>query len=508
MADWVGTVISTDEGPSVSGFSFVIDEQNPVKRGQFITVESAEGILIARVADVFKSNRYFERAESVREYERSGRKMSELFPTARWEYLIGEAKPLAVFAGSLQRPSFPPSPGTAVHVADDSMLANFVGLDMEKGLNIGRLSHHDVDVRLNMTRLLQKHLAILSISGGGKSHLMSVIIEELLERKKEYGQVAVVIIDTHGEYLGFAEDEKYRGKTTVVSGREFKIGVPDLAVPLIAEMVPEISSVQRRELERVLHELKEEMKGRTFGLTEVAERIATDERIKTNTRDVLLSNLYALRNTGFFGVTDNPSLDVLAKPGHVTIIDVSDLTSLKKRQMLVSYLGHRLFQARMDGRVAPFVFVVEEAHNFAPEGVGREGALSRNVIEKIAREGRKFHASLCLISQRPIQLSTTALSQCNTHVIMRVTNPYDLDHIGRSSEGLTRDVLDIISSLRVGEALIVGEAVNYPIFVKIRERRSKKSERGMPLEQAAVEYAKGEAQRREDAAALLDNGDV
>lgn len=504
----VGTIISTDEGPSVGGFSFVINEQNPVKRGQFVTVESSEGTLIARVSDIVKSNEYYERAQSVREYERSGKKMSEQFPVERWEYLIGQAKALAVFnGGTLHRPAFPPSPGTNVALADDKMLATFVGLDIDNGLNMGKLTHHDVDARLNMTRLLQKHMAILSISGGGKSYLTSVMIEELLDRKPEQGQVAIVLIDTHGEYLGFAEDEKYRNKATVVRGREFKIGVPGMSVGLVGEFVPDMTSVQRRELERVLQEMKEEHKGKVFGLTEVAERVAADERIKSNTKDVLSSNLHALRSTGFFGNADNPPLDVLAKPGHVTIIDVSDITSLKKRQMLVSYLGHKLFQARMESRISPFVLVVEEAHNFAPEGVSREGALSRNVIEKIAREGRKFHASLCLISQRPIQLSTTALSQCNTHIIMRITNPYDLDHIGRSSEGLTRDVLDVISTLRVGEALIVGEAVNYPIFVKVRERKSRKSERGMPLEQAAIEYAKSAVQKREDASSFLENVD-
>ncbi|QQG39901.1 MAG: ATP-binding protein [Candidatus Aenigmatarchaeota archaeon] len=507
LANQIGTVISTDEGPSVTGFSFVIDEANPVRRGQFVTVESHEGVLIARVSDIVKSNRYYQRAESVREYERSGKKMSDLFPVSRWEFLIGEAKPLAVFSSVLQRPAFPPSPGTPVHVADDKMLASFIGLDAKKGLHMGNLGNHDVDARLNLTKLFQKHLAILSISGGGKSYLTSVLIEELLERKPEDGQIAAVMIDTHGEYMGFAEDEKYRNKTTVVSGRDFKIGVPDLSVHLIEELIPEMTSVQKRELERVIDEMREEFKGKVFGLTEVANKIAADERIKSNTKDVLMANLYKLRNTGFFGVADNPSMDVLAKPGHLTVIDVSDTTSLQKRQMLVAYLGRKLFQARMDGRVPPFVLFVEEAHNFAPEGVSKEGALSRNVIEKIAREGRKFHASLCLISQRPIQLSTTALSQCNTHIILRVTNPYDLDHIGKSSEGLTRDVLDIISSLRVGEALIVGEAVNYPIFVRVRERRSKKSERGVPLEEAAVAYAKGSAQRKSDAAALMDDGE-
>jgi len=61
----------------------------------------------------------------------------------------------------------------------------------------------------------------------------------------------------------------------------------------------------------------------------------------------------------------------------------------------------------------------EEAHNFAEDSAPSP---SRSVIEKIAREGRKFHCSLGLISQRPVRLSTTALSQCNTQFILRVTN--------------------------------------------------------------------------------------
>ena len=501
----IGTVISTPDGPSVSGFSFVINDDGPlVKQGQFVTLKTPEGTMVARVADIFKSNRYFQRAESVREYEKSGKKMSEIFPVERWEYLIGKAKPLAVFSDSLiQRPCFPPSPGDSVNLAESDILSKFIGFDQRKGLNIGKIHFHDVPVKLNLTRLLQKHLAILSISGGGKSYLTSVIVEELLDRKPEDGQVAIVLIDTHGEYIGFAEDEKYRNRVFVVTGRDFKIGVPGLSVSVISHFIPEMTHVQERELRRILKEAGQRFKGRTYDLTDIIGMIAEDEKIKGSTKDILITILSHLRETGFFGVSDNPSLDTLAKQGHATIIDVSDITSLRKRQMLVSYLGRKLFDARIKNKISPFVFIVEEAHNFAPEGVKREAALSKGIIEKIAREGRKFNASLCLISQRPIQLSTTALSQCNTHIILRVTNPYDLDHIGKSSEGLTRDVLDTISSLRVGEALIVGEAVNYPIFVKVRKRKSKKSERGIPLEEAAVQYHKRKNQKAEDAKSFM-----
>ncbi|MEM4714066.1 MAG: hypothetical protein QXQ79_00790, partial [Candidatus Nanoarchaeia archaeon] len=72
----------------------------------------------------------------------------------------------------------------------------------------------------------------------------------------------------------------------------------------------------------------------------------------------------------------------------------------------------------------------------------------------------------------PVQLSTAALSQCNTFIFFTITNPYDLDHIGKSSEAITKQCLDIISDLKVGEALIVGEATNHPLFFKVRKRKS------------------------------------
>ncbi len=115
---------------------------------------------------------------------------------------------------------------------------------------------------------------------------------------------------------------------------------------------------------------------------------------------------------------------------------------------------------------------LEEAHNFIPEGASSSDVPTKGVFETIAREGRKFLCSLVIISQRPIKLSTTVLSQCNTHIIMRITNPYDLGHIGQSSEGITNNTLKSLTSLQVGEALIVGEAVRYPVFIKVRKRES------------------------------------
>ena len=353
-----------------------------------------------------------------------------------------------------------------------------------------------------MTKLLQKHMAILAMSGAGKSYLTSVLIEELLDRKPENGQMAVVVIDTHGEYIGFAEDPKYRDRSDVILGRDFRVGVPGLSAGIIAEFMPSMTSVQKRELNKLLSSMYNEKRGQTFDFKDVLAQIDSSE-IKSATKGILYTLLLNLENTRLFGHYDNPSLDKLARPGHLTIIDISDMTNLFEKQMIVTYLSRKLFEARRSSVIPPFVIVIEEAHNFCPEGARSEAAVSRNIIEKIAREGRKFNSCLCLISQRPINLSTTALSQCNTHLILRVTNPYDLDHIGKSSEGLTADVIKTISSLRVGEALLVGEAVNYPLFVKVRKRYSKKNERGIELEKACLDFKSNKETKKQDLEAFV-----
>ena len=149
------------------------------------------------------------------------------------------------------------------------------------------------------------------------------------------------------------------------------------------------------------------------------------------------------------------------------------------------------------------MFILEEAHQFCPEKASEEKAVARGIIRTIAREGRKFGASLCLISQRPVQLDTTTLSQCNTHIILRITNPYDLKHIGETSEGIDARTQSMISSLRVGEGIIVGEAVNFPVFFKFRKRKSAPSRHEFSLEQAAIDFENSEGKNREEAESFL-----
>ena len=508
MGEPLGTVICMEESPSPTEFSFVVNAGGraiPVRRGQFVELETEEGKAIASVVNVIKTNRYFMRAESVKEYERSGKTLTSIFPADRWEYIIADARIVGIQTdGGLERTSFPPSPGQKVYEAEPESLMRFLGLDSNGGLEIGKLRYHDLPVKLNLTKFLRKHVAILSMSGGGKSYSASVIVEGLLERAQEKGRVGVVIVDVHGEYSSLAEgggEVDYSDHVTVVRGRELRIGVPNLSAHQFREFLPDMSEVQVRELQRVLDELRREMhsgKG-PFGLDEVIERVEKNGEIHKQLQQALLGWLFDLKSLGIFEHADNPSWESAVEPGEALIVDLSDIISLRKKQILVAYATRRLFNARKNCRVPPFVLCLEEAHQFCPEGT----AISKGVIETMAREGRKFYASLVLISQRPVRLSTTVLSQANTNIILRVTNPYDLEHIKQSSECITSEVAEMISSLPVGEALIVGEAVNHPIFVKIRKRRSRESAHGTSLEEAARGFEKRNDRAREDAKAFM-----
>jgi len=495
----IGTVISSFEGPSTFKFDFVIKEDSgkiPVHKGQFIQMNTEEGILIGRVDEVIKTNRYFMQAESVREYEKSGKPLMDMFPVDRWEYLVAKTVPLGVYSdGNLKRVTYPPSPGCNVEEVDNDILFNFLGLDA-KGLNLGKIVFHDLDAKLNLTKLFHKHLAILAISGAGKSHLVSVFLEELLERSEDMGKPAIIVIDPHGEYAGFAEDKKYSKRTKVFGKDSISISASSMSPYGIMEFLPEISPVQRRELITIIRNLRK--KNKFYNFNDLVKEIEESE-IKKVTKDTLMSWISNLNMTRLFSRNDNPTVQDLAKPGQLSIIDLSEFIRLNEKQIVVTYFARKLFNARHGGKIPPFILVVEEAHQFCPEGIERQNAISKGIIQTIAREGRKFHASLVLISQRPIQLSTTALSQCNTHILLRIVNPYDLKHIAESSEAITSDLIKTLPGLQVGEAIITGNAVNHPLFVQVRQRRSKESSRlGMSFEDAIASYNDGVKTKEKD----------
>ncbi len=475
----LGTVICTDDGPNVMEFSFVTEGTGSdvvVRRGQFVSIITDAGIVIARVQNLIRTNRYYQHAEAVREYQSKGEPLRAIFPTDRWLYTIAEARVLGLWVDNhTVRPYFAVPPGATVRHVDDDVLASFLGLDMQHGLNLGTLAHHNLPFTPHLSRLLSKHLAILAMSGAGKSYFVSVLLEELLSRPKSLGRLPVIIIDVHGEYaylkditpesLGVSSGSF---EVEHIRGSHYQIAVDSLTVEALASYAVEMSAVQLRDLKRIISEIRTTSK-HGYTLSDIIDLVRNDDSIKGNTRDAIVGWLGDLESTNLFGKAATPHVEDLVRPGKLTILDLSDFISLRKKQIVVANLAHELLYKRRLGKIPPFLLILEEAHQFCPES-RQELALPKARIETIAREGRKFFALLCLVSQRPVKLSTTVLSQCTNQAILRCTNPYDLEHIGRTSEGIDRASLDAITTLEVGEALFIGESVTMPTFVKIRRR--------------------------------------
>lgn len=476
----LGTVTCTESTPNVLEFEFVVEgapNDVLVRRGEFVSVTTDNGTIVARVQNLIRTNRYYQHAEAVREYQSRGEPLRSILPTDRWQYTIAQARVLGCWTDNRAvRPSFSVSPGASVRRPDEVMLASFLNLDQKNGLKLGTLSHHELGFCPSVDRLLSKHLAVLAMSGAGKSYFISVLLEEMLARTKEQGRLAIVVLDVHGEYTYLkdlpAESLGLRGSRIDVEhvrSSHFQIPVPSLSAETLSSFVSDMSGIQVRDLRRVISETRKKEQG-NYSLGDLAEIVKEDDSINKNTRDAIVGWLTNLDETGLFGVEAVPDVKSMVNPGKLTLIDLSDFVSLKKKQIVTSYLAGELLHLRRQEKIPPFLFIIEEAHQFCPES-RHELALAKAQIETIAREGRKFYALLCLISQRPVRLSTTVLSQCSNQAIFRCTNPYDLEHIGKTSEGIDRSSLESITTLEVGEALFVGECVSFPTFVKIRRRR-------------------------------------
>lgn len=482
----LGTVISTQDTPTTENFHFVV--KGKVEVGQFIQTQNPQ--VVAFVSSITKQNRYFQFAETISQYDSAA--VSDVFPSQEWEYTIAKCKVIGVFDGGVGKCVYPVSPGVHVFEATVDAIKAAIGLD-EKGISIGEiLGKKDVKAQVNFSRLLQKHLAILGISGSGKSHAVSVVIEEILNRKKEEGRLAVIAIDPHGDYAGFSNCKEFADKTLVLDASKVTIAASALNATLLSELVPSTTVAAKRDYTKIHAAVKEQCKTEERPPT-IDDYINAAASSRSNVAEILDE----IKAIGLFGLVNYPALESEVKPGKLLVLDMQNVESLKARQAIVAIYAKRLFSARRDGKVPPFLLLIEEAHNFCREKVAKEGAISKGIIETIAREGRKFGASLCLVSQRPVQLSTTALSQCNSMLIMRVTNPYDVDHIANSSEGIDRDAMNRITSLSVGQGILIGEAINQPTFVKIRKRATP-STGGKSLEELAQTYENSKPEKNKD----------
>lgn len=115
------------------------------------------------------------------------------------------------------------------------------------------------------------------------------------------------------------------------------------------------------------------------------------------------------------------------------------------------------------GKKQPMLVVLDEAHAYLKAG---EESISSRTAQSIAKEGRKYGVGMLLVTQRPSELDETVLSQCGSIIALRMTNTRDKAHVSSAMQDELREMTDVLSSLRTGEAIVSGEAVRIPSRIK------------------------------------------
>jgi hypothetical protein len=166
---------------------------------------------------------------------------------------------------------------------------------------------------------------------------------------------------------------------------------------------------------------------------------------------------------------EGTKIDELIQKGKTTIINLRGTPS-DIQELIVNRIGNALFELRKVNKIPPMMLVVEEAHNFCPQ---QGQKICSKVFRTIASEGRKFGLGLMVISQRPAKIDKNVLSQCNTQIILKVTNANDVAAISQSIEGFVEGMDEEMQRLPVGTAIVTGAGIQFPLFIEIRPRESK-----------------------------------
>ncbi|MFQ5815826.1 MAG: helicase HerA domain-containing protein [Candidatus Hydrothermarchaeaceae archaeon] len=369
--------------------------------------------------------------------------------------LLGDEK-------ELQLPRVPPPPGTRIMRADPRVLREIFG---SGGIRIGRLiSHPDVEVRLDANKMITRHLAVLAITGAGKSNAVSVIVEGILKLRG-----MPILFDMHSEYVsaGFTGVKRIAPKFNPIylTFNEFRKLMN----------IDEKAYVQERFLREAFRVAEKRIRSGSFSLVDemnahLEAKMADEETMKSfsatekNSLSGVLGKLEDFKDK-YGGILDEHSPDILdsLEQDKANVIDLGGVDE-DYADVIVSHVLRRLLWKRKRKEIPPAFCILEEAHILAPV---YRSTLSKYWIDRIAREGRKFGVGLCLVSQRPKSLDQNSLSQANNAIIMRLVEPSDQRHVQQASERLSDDLLSQLPSLNVGEAVVVGLMTRVPAMVKI-----------------------------------------
>jgi DNA helicase HerA-like ATPase len=488
--------------------------KTPLRLGEHLTIdyqcEDLKELVFASVAEIGLEN--LNMPGTILTSPREFKKLAQIGDLSDGEVLTAKARILGYLnkKNELEMPRFSPPPGAEVSRAPVELLSKAFG---QGHIKIGHLlTNPAVSVKLNVDEIVRRHLAILAITGGGKGNTVAVLVSKILELGG-----AVVVVDPHSEYLSmrdqlgdrflsFSVDSDSKSGTHRLRFRYNSFSMNDYLAML---RVPENATNQRalfRDAFKILTEKKTEWDYDNL-------RAALREADGADESPQLYSLLARLDDTTELAILDKTEEVPLAgsetpglvNEGCMTTLSLSGLDTDVQRavvrrvadRILKGAIALRRNAVSVERIPCPVFFIVEESHNFIPSD---ERATSKPIIQRIASEGRKFGVGLCVVSQRPGKIDSNVLSQCNSMIVLRIVNPRDQANIENSAEALSKEFMQELPSLNVGEAIIFGPAVNLPAVVKIDKYDGKLGGRDIEVvkewskEKEPVSKKKGRAQ--------------
>lgn len=513
----VGTVVGN---AGIAEYTFIL-QQYQAKVGDIVAVRmevpggdtgSRREIYVwARITDISRFNPFFP-YEAAQEIAGEGISLEDTVLSGTRDQLEAKALILGSTSGTDVRDLFPLTypvkPATRVYYPPAEAVRQLLvgGRDGEQQIEVGSLiARQDVEVKLSAPRLVARHMAILAMTGGGKTVAARRMIRELIGHG-----YPLLILDPHGDYIGLWKCRKTLEQEA--PGIGIRLFYPELLVQqdgedLITKLITQMTSgitepqgeylrglYERRAardgesaltyIERLLRQAGNDMSGQnsprgapqgnwrpTVGAIMRSLRIVQDKlsRMKRTSEQMRKSPKLADLN---FEALPNPfgQPDEIIKPNQVSILYLGGYDHITQCSIAAITL-ETLFDCRADlsGRIAPFLTVLEEAHTFIPSArEGTEDAVSLPVIRRIITEGRKFGTGLILISQRPSRLDETIISQCNSFLILRLVNPRDQTFVRSIMENLTESDARLIPGFGPGQGILSGQVVRFPLPIRVQ----------------------------------------
>lgn len=534
---YIGKLIGNTGNPN--DLKMILHDSFVARRGEFVKIAHQERedeevtYVLGRITSISRSNILYNSEMG------DGLNSIELLPGTQMtgETLFGAIDLVGykeARTGQIRIPRRPLDPGSKVWGVDYEFLAKFYQFDENKSIAIGNLIGYErgeniVPVYMDVNKLVTEHLAVLAMTGSGKSYTVGRIIERLVAQMNG----TVVVFDTHGEYgkafekgtvhfnsdLEHIEDPKEKDNILFIqerlkklqeAGGGIKVYTPQmeefdykyagknnhLALQFdrfemddFEEILPGLTEPQQRVLDVALRYWKFKYPHPPRDIKDLRELLSGDlEELKSwddlsdaesralNGRSAAVASMKLKRvineAKSFYTRAIGEPTDIYnligemnEKNGRLIIVDLQGISDDAK-QIVTALVSSEIMRAAADKqRPIRPCFLVYE------EGHNYAPAgtptISKKIIKKIAAEGRKFGVGFAIVSQRPSKLDADVTSQCNTIITMRLKNPDDQRFITKTSDMLTKADIDELPALSTGEALLTGRSIPAPLLVKV-----------------------------------------